>query len=69
MNKHTIGNTDIEISGEGYGVAALFTKVILEKQGITQEKVYEPISTTNEYGVTFFDTGINRGYTEERLGR
>lgn len=69
MKKRILGNTGIQISEVGYGVAALFGKDVLGKQGITEETAYELISTAIKQGVTFFDTGINYGYAEERLGR
>ncbi len=69
MNKRFLGKTGIEISEVGYGAAALFGKDVLGKQGITEEQAYEIIKTAINSGVTFFDTGINYGYAEERLGR
>ena len=69
MKKRILGNTGIQISEVGYGAAALFGKDVLGKQGITEETAYELISTAIKQGVTFFDTGINYGYAEERLGR
>lgn len=69
MNKRILGNTGIELSEVGYGAAALFGKDVLGKQGITEDTAYDLISTAIKHGVTFFDTGINYGYAEERLGR
>ena len=69
MNKRLIGKTGIEISEVGYGAAALFGKNVLGKQGITEEQAYSLITTAIQSGVTFFDTGFNYGYSEERLGR
>lgn len=69
MKKRILGNTGIELSEIGYGAAALFGKDVLGKQGITEETAYELFYTAIKYGVSFFDTGINYGYAEERLGR
>ena len=69
MKKRKLGNTGIELSEVGYGAAALFGKDVLGKQGITEEQAYDLISTAIGKGVTFFDTGINYGYSEDRLGR
>lgn len=69
MNYRELGKTGIKLSEVGYGAAALFGKDVLGKQGITEEQAYELISTSINTGVTFFDTGINYGYSEERLGR
>ena len=69
MNKRVLGKTGILISEVGYGCAALWGKDVLGKQGVTEEKAYELFETAYQHGVTFFDTGINYGYAEERLGR
>lgn len=69
MNKRALGNTGIEVSELGYGAAALFGKDVLGKQGISDEQAYKLIYTSISNGVNFFDTGINYGYAEERLGR
>lgn len=69
MKTRCLGNTGISISEVGYGAAALFGKDVLGKQGISENKAYELINTAISQGVTFFDTGINYGYAEERLGR
>lgn len=69
MNKRLLGSTGIELSEVGYGAAALFGKDVLGKQGISEEQAYNLISSAISAGVTFFDTGINYGYAEERLGR
>lgn len=69
MNYRELGETGIKISELGYGAAALFGKNVLGKQAITEDRAYELVSTAINYGVTFFDTGINYGYAEERLGR
>ena len=69
MKKRKLGKTEVELSEIGYGAAALFGKDVLGKQGITEEQAYYLILTAIEAGVNFFDTGINYGYSEERLGR
>lgn len=69
MNKRILGKTGIQLSEVGYGAAALFGKDVLGKQGISNEQAYHLFSTAIKSGVTFFDTGINYGYAEERLGR
>lgn len=69
MNQRQLGVTGITISELGYGAAALFGKDVLGKEGITDEKAYELVSVAINSGVNFFDTGINYGYAEERLGR
>ena len=69
MNKRILGKTGIEVSELGYGCAALFGKSILGKQGLTEERAFEIVSTALENGIFFFDTGFNYGYAEERLGR
>ena len=69
MKTRLLGNTGIEISEIGYGAAALFGKNVLGKQGITEDTAYSLFTTALENGITFFDTGINYGYAEERLGR
>lgn len=69
MKKRMLGATGIELSELGYGAAALFGKDVLGKQGISEDQAYALISTAISEGVTFFDTGINYGYAEERLGR
>lgn len=69
MNYRRLGNTGIELSEVGYGAAALFGKDVLGKQGITEDQAQELINTAINHGVNFFDTGINYGYAEERLGR
>lgn len=69
MKRRLLGKTGIELSEIGYGAAALFGKDVLGKQGITEDKAYDLITTAIKSGVSFFDTGINYGYAEERLGR
>ncbi len=69
MKTRCLGSTGVEISEVGYGAAALFGKDVFGQQGISDEKAYEIIKTAIKHGVTFFDTGINYGYAEERLGR
>ena len=69
MKTRNLGNTGIKLSEVGYGAAALFGKNVFGKQGITDDYAYEIISTAIKHGVTFFDTGINYGYEEERLGK
>lgn len=69
MNKRLLGTTGVELSEVGFGAAALFGKDVFGKQGISEEQAYNLISTAIKKGVTFFDTGINYGYAEERLGR
>ena len=64
-----LGETGIRITEVGYGAASLFGKDVLGKQGITEEYAYSLFVTALEYGIRFFDTGINYGYAEERLGR
>lgn len=69
MKMRKLGNTGIELSEVGYGAAALFGKDVLGKQGISDNRAYDIISTAINRGINFFDTGINYGYAEERLGR
>lgn len=69
MKKRALGNTGIQLSEIGFGCAALWGKNVLGKQGLTEEKAYEIFDTAFRQGVTFFDTGFNYGYAEERLGR
>lgn len=69
MERRCLGNTGIELSEIGYGAAALFGKDVLGKHGITEDQAYDLVTTAIEQGITFFDTGINYGYAEERLGR
>ena len=69
MNKRVLGKTGIEISEVGYGCAALFGKNTLGKPAISYEHAYELFETAVKSGVNFFDTGINYGYAEERLGQ
>lgn len=69
MNKRSLGKTGIEISEIGYGCASLWGKDVFGRQGISEEKAYELFETAFENGINFFDTGINYGYAEERLGR
>ena len=69
MRKRILGNTGIQISEVGYGCAALWGKDVLGKQGVTEEQAYNLFETAFNQGVDFFDTGINYGYAEERLGR
>lgn len=69
MKRHSLGKTNIELSEVGYGAAALFGKDVFGKQGISDDQAYELISTAIKHGINFFDTGINYGYAEERLGR
>ena len=69
MKNRILGITGIKLSEVGYGAAALFGKDVLGKQGVTDDQAYELISTAIKHGVSFFDTGINYGYAEERLGR
>ena len=69
MNKRKLGKTDIELSEIGYGAAALFGKNAFGKEGISEDIAYEIIETAIKNGISFFDTGINYGYAEERLGR
>lgn len=61
MKKRILGNTGISISEVGYGASALFGRDVLGKQGITEEKAYDLITTAIKRGVMFFDTGINYG--------
>lgn len=69
MRKRILGGTGIQISEVGYGCAALWGKDVLGKQGVTEEQAYTLFETAFIHGVNFFDTGINYGYAEERLGR
>lgn len=69
MKYRKLGNTGIELSEIGYGCSALFGKDIIGKAGMDEEKAYSLIDTAVKNGVTFFDTGFNYGYAEERLGR
>lgn len=69
MKQNILGKTGIQLSEIGYGAAALFGKDVLGKQGITEDQAYDLIKTALSNGVNFFDTGINYGYAEERLGR
>ena len=69
MKKRILGNTGIQISEIGYGCAALWGKDVLGKQGVTEEQAYTLFETAFNHGINFFDTGINYGYAEERLGR
>lgn len=69
MNKRRLGATGVELTEVGYGAAALFGKDVLGKQGIDDEQAYNLISSAIKHGITFFDTGINYGYAEERLGQ
>lgn len=69
MKKRLLGNTGIELSELGFGCAALWGKDALGKPAISYEKAYEIFETAIKAGVTFFDTGINYGYSEERLGK
>ncbi len=69
MNQRRLGATEVQLSEIGYGAAALFGKDVLGKQGITEEEAYELFITAVGQGITFFDTSINYGYAEERLGR
>lgn len=69
MNYRALGSTGIYLSEIGYGASALFGKDVLGKQGMTDNEAYELITTAIQHGVSFFDTGINYGYAEERLGK
>ena len=69
MKKRLLGSTDIYLSEVGYGAAALFGKDVLGKQGISEDIAYELIHNAVKLGISFFDTGFNYGYSEERLGR
>lgn len=53
----------------GYGCTAQFGKDFLGKPGISEEQAVNLVKTALELGITFFDTGFNYGYAEERLGR
>ena len=57
------------VSELGYGCTAQFGKNFLGKQGINEEQALSLVSTALKSGITFFDTGFNYGYAEERLGR
>lgn len=69
MKKRTLGNTDIMLSELGYGCTAQFGKDFLGKPGIDEELALSLVTTALNSGITFFDTGFNYGYAEERLGR
>ena len=69
MKTRILGNTGIELSEIGYGATALFGKDVFGKQAISEEEALNLISTSVKSGITFFDTGLNYGYAEERLGR
>lgn len=68
MRERTLGKTEIQISEVGYGAAALFGKDVFGKQGISDEQAQEIFNTALSKGIRFFDTGINYGYAEQRLG-
>ena len=68
MEKRLLGKTGIQLSELGYGAAALFGKNAFGKQGINDEEAYELFTVAISGGINFFDTGINYGYAEERLG-
>ena len=69
MKKRMLGKTGIELSEVGYGCAALWGKDILGKQALTEDKAYEVFAVALKSSISFFDTGFNYGYAEERLGR
>lgn len=69
MNERTLGATGIKLSEIGYGAAALFGKDVLGKQGISDEQAQEIFNTAIRSEINFFDTGINYGYAEKRLGQ
>lgn len=57
------------LSELGYGCTALFGKNVMGKQGITDEQAFDLITVALESGISFYDTGFNYGYAEERLGK
>lgn len=69
MNKRELGTTGIQLSELCYGCTAQYGKDFLGKQSITEETAFNLVSTAFECGISFFDTGFNYGYAEERLGR
>lgn len=70
MNKRQLGNTDIYLSELGFGCSALWAKNILPgKAAISEEQAYAIFIAALDAGINFFDTGINYGFAEERLGR
>lgn len=69
MNKRVLGKTELKLSELGYGCTAQFGKDFLGKESISEDQALSLVSTALDSGITFFDTGFNYGYAEERLGR
>lgn len=69
MKSRELGKTGIMMSELGYGCTAQFGKDFLGKQSISEEHALSLITAALKSGISFFDTGFNYGYAEERLGR
>lgn len=69
MNKRPLGKTGIELSELGFGCSGLWGKNVLGKPAITEERAFDVVKAAVDSDITFFDTGINYGFAEERLGR
>ncbi len=65
----TLANTEIQMSTLGFGCAGAWGKSLMGKPMISDEEAQILVEKAYELGVTFFDTGFNYGFAEERLGK
>lgn len=68
-NKRKLGNSDIYLSPLGFGCAGAWGKSLFGKPMISYEEAKALILRSLDLGITYFDTGHNYGFAEERLGQ
>lgn len=64
-----LGDTGIKMSTIGFGCAGAWGKSVMGKPMITDKEAEDVLEKAYELGITWFDTGYNYGFAEERLGR
>lgn len=68
MNYRELGNTGIEMPTIGFGCAGAWGKSLMGKPMISDIQAQSVVERAYELGITWFDTGFNYGFAEERLG-
>lgn len=69
MNYRVLGNSGIKMSSIGFGCAGAWGKSVMGKPMISDEEAQNVLERAYELGITWFDTGFNYGFAEERLGK
>ncbi|MCC8014741.1 MAG: aldo/keto reductase [Eubacterium sp.] len=67
--KRQLGSSDIYLSPLGFGCAGAWGKSLFGKPMISYDEAKALILRSLDLGITYFDTGHNYGFAEERLGQ